>query len=70
MEIKNQTELNDCVSTDADVVLVREAGVPFQPPLGNVDPFVEWLGLMEVVHMLCPASPARDMPTLGNHWKL
>jgi hypothetical protein len=32
--------------TGADAVLVREAGVPFQPPLGmasGIDPFAEWL---------------------------
>ena len=37
---------------DADAVLAREAGVPFQPPLGGasgVDPIAEWLSLMEVV---------------------
>jgi hypothetical protein len=58
---------------DADVVLAREAGVPFQPPLGKasgIDPFAEWLSLMEVVQMLCPAWPVREKPMLGNHWRL
>ena len=57
----------------AKVVLAREAGVPFQPPLGNasgVDPIAEWLSLMEVVQMLCPVWPVRDRPMQGNHWRL
>ena len=37
---------------------------------GNTDPFAEWLSLMEVVQMLCPAWPVRDKPMLGNQWKL
>ena len=58
---------------DAGAVLAREAGVPFQPPLGNtsgVDPIAEWLSLMEVVQMLCPVWPVRDRPMQGNHWRL
>jgi hypothetical protein len=57
----------------ADAVLVREAGVPFQPQLGiasGIDPFAEWLSLMEVVQMLCPVWPVRDRPMQGNHWLL
>lgn len=66
-----ETALNGSVAaTDAGVVLVREAGVPFQPPCGNVDPFAQWLSLMEVVQILCPAWPVRDRPMLGNQWKL
>ena len=58
---------------DANAVLAREPGVPFQPPLGKasgVDPIVEWLSLMEVVQMLCPVWPVRDSPMQGNHWRL
>ncbi len=58
---------------DAGVVLAREAGVPFQPPLGNtsgIDPIGEWLSLMEVVQMLCPVWPVRDKPMQGDHWRL
>ena len=58
---------------DASPVLVREAGVPFQPLLGKacgVDPFIEWLSLMEVVQMLCPVWPVRDRPMQGKHWLL
>lgn len=58
---------------DAGVVLVREAGVPFQPPLGDasgIDPFAEWLSLMEVVQMLCPVWPVRDTPMQGTQWRL
>lgn len=54
-------------------VFAREAGVPFQPPLGNAsgfDAFVEWLSLMEVVQMLCPVWPVRDRPMQGDHWRL
>jgi hypothetical protein len=59
--------------TNAEVVLVREAGVPFQPPLGNaaeVDPITEWLSLMEVVQMLCPVWPVRDSPMRGDSWRI
>ena len=58
---------------DANAVLAREAGVPFQPLLGNasrIDPIVEWLSLMEVVQMLCPVWPVRDRTMQGNHWRL
>jgi hypothetical protein len=58
---------------NADAVLAREAGVPFQPPLGNasgIDPITEWLSLMEVVQMLCPVWPVRDKPMQGDHWRL
>lgn len=58
---------------DAPAVLAREAGLPFQPPCGTdagIDPIAEWLSLMEVVQMLCPAWPVRDRPTQGKHWKL
>lgn len=58
---------------DADAVLAREAGVPFQPPLGNtsgIDPIAEWLSLMEVVQMLCPVWPVRDSPMRGDQWRL
>ena len=57
----------------ADAVLAREAGVPFQPPMGNdigIDPIAEWLSLMEVVQMLCPVWPVRDRPMQGNYWRL
>jgi hypothetical protein len=68
---KNPTAQSACAdATDSGAVLVREAGVPFHPPLGNVDPFVEWMGLMEVVQMLCPAWPVRNRPILGKAWKL
>ena len=68
--IKFEAALNPA---DANVVLVREAGVPFQPELGNasgIDPFAEWLSLMEVVQMLCPVWPARDKHMQGNQWRL
>ena len=58
---------------DEGVVLAREAGVPFQPPIGNtsgIDPIAEWLSLMEVVQMLCPVWPVRDKPMQGDHWRL
>ncbi len=58
---------------DADVVLVREAGVSFQPRLGKdsgIDPIAEWLSLMEVVQMLCPVWPVRGRPMLGDHWRI
>ena len=65
-----ETALN---RADASAVLVCEAGVPFQPPLGNasgIDPIAEWLSLMEVVQMLCPVWPVRDRPMQGNPWRL
>ena len=58
---------------DAGAVLAREAGVPFQPPVGTasgIDPIAEWLSLMEVVQMLCPVWPVRDRPMQGKHWRL
>ena len=58
---------------DASAVLVREAGVPFQPELGaasRIDPIAEWLSLMDVVQMLCPVWPVRDRPMQGRHWRL
>ncbi len=57
-------------ATDSGVVLVREAGVAFRPPLGNVDPFVEWLNLMEVVQILCPTWPVRSRSLPGKEWKI
>lgn len=54
-------------------VLAAEAGVPFTPSLGKAsgtDPIAEWLGLMEVVQMLCPTWPVRDQPMQGEHWRL
>ena len=69
-DTKAETGLN---RADTGAVLAREAGVPFQPPMGNGsggDPMVEWLSLMEVVQMLCPVWPVRDRPLQGNHWQL
>jgi hypothetical protein len=65
--------MNSSDNANADVVLAREAGMPFEPPLGDAsgtDPFAEWLSLMEVVQMLCPVWPVRDRPMLGEHWRL
>lgn len=58
------------VATATSAVLVREAGVPYQPPLGQTDPIAEWISLMEVVQMLCPVWLVQDKPMLGKHWKL
>ena len=58
---------------DGGAVLAREAGVSFQPPLGDAsgsDPIAEWLSLMEVVQMLCPVWPVRDRPVRGNYWRI
>ena len=69
-EPHTKTALN---RADVSAVLAREAGVPFQAPLGKdsgVDPIAEWLSLMEVVQMLCPVWPVRDKPMQGNHWRL
>ncbi len=60
-------------SIGVTAVLAAEAGVPYAPALGEtsgVDPFTEWLDLMEVVQMLCPAWPVRDQPMQGAHWRL
>lgn len=59
--------------TATPTVLASEAGVPFQPSLSNtsgMEPFAEWLSLMEVVQMLCPVWPVRDQSMQGDHWKL
>ena len=61
------------VATTPMTVLAREAGLPFQPPLGSTPeagPFGEWLSLMEVVQMLCPTWPVRDSPMQGEHWRI
>ncbi len=64
--------MSDKPDTDKPVVFVAEAGVPFQPNLhaAGVDPFVEWLSLMEVVEMLCPVWPVRTEPMKGDNWRL
>jgi hypothetical protein len=57
----------------ASTALASEAGIPFQPTRdesSDVSPFVEWLSLMEVVQMLCPAWPVRDQPMRGDQWRL
>ncbi|MDD5030574.1 MAG: hypothetical protein PHH58_13925 [Rhodoferax sp.] len=54
-------------------VLAREAGVPFKTAVNSnaeVNPIAEWLSLMEVVQLLCPAWPVRDKPMQGNNWRL
>lgn len=53
-------------------VLAREAGVPFKTVDDDAqgDPIAQWLDLMEVVQMLCPAWPVRVSPMQGNHWRL
>jgi hypothetical protein len=71
MPTKTQACLNESgSSTDSRVVLVREAGVPFQPPQAISDPIAERIGLMEVVQMLCPVRPVRDIPMQGKEWRL
>lgn len=58
---------------DACTVLAGEAGIPFQPSRvesSDLSSFVEWLSLMEVVQMLCPAWPLRDQPMRGDQWRL
>ena len=68
---KCQTELSSSsTATDLHAVLVREAGVPFRLPSSDIDPFEEWLSLMEVVQMLCPIWPARHKPCVGKEWLL
>ncbi|HEX5785288.1 MAG TPA: hypothetical protein VFY35_11210 [Burkholderiaceae bacterium] len=58
---------------EAQMPLAREAGIPFKPSATTnvgVDPIAEWLGLMEVVQMLCPVWPVRDQPMQGDCWRL
>jgi hypothetical protein len=55
-----ETALN---GADAVVVLAREAGMPFQPQLGDasgIDPISEWLSLMEVVQVEASLSNLSD----------
>lgn len=57
----------------AEAPLAGDAGVPFEPPTGTdaeLDPITEWLGLMDVVQMLCPVWPVRESPMSGQHWRL
>jgi hypothetical protein len=74
MNFSANNDTNTAIAPNrAEAVLAREAGVPFQPSLGvdsGVDPFAEWLSLMEVVQMLCPVWPVRDKPKQGDHWRL
>lgn len=76
MHFSDSTHTNADLALDranAGAVLVREAGVPFQPQPGEAaggSPFAEWLSLMEVVQMLCPVWPVRDEPLHGNHWRI
>jgi hypothetical protein len=76
MNFSDNTDINTAIAlnrVNPEAVLAREAGVPFQPPLGNasgLDPIAEWLNLMEVVQMLCPVWPVRDQPMQGAHWRL
>jgi hypothetical protein len=71
MATKTQSEMNESASqADSRVVLVREAGVPYQPQGSYEDPIAEWISLMEVVQMLCPVWPARDKPLLGKEWRM
>ena len=64
------TELsNSGASTDSEPILVREAGLPYRPPASG-DPIEQWLSLMEVVQMLCPAWPIRNRPMQGKQWRL
>jgi hypothetical protein len=58
---------------EAQHVLAGEAGLPFDMAASSdteVDPIAEWLSLMEVVQMLCPAWPVRLKPMRGNCWRL
>ena len=69
-ELHADTALN---LADANAVPASEAGVPFQPQLGNfsdIDPVAEWLSLMEVVQMLYPVWTVRDRPMQGKNWRL
>ena len=52
-----------------NAILVRDAGLPFQPSV-HVDPITQWLSLMEVVQMLCPEWPVRYNRMMGEHWRL
>ena len=71
-ETRPQVEAG-CSGKGADALLACEAGVPYPSAVHHapdMDPFAEWLSLMEVVHMLCPVWPARASakPMLGSHW--
>ena len=61
---------NSAVGAGTSAMLVREAGTPYQPQRAHQDPIAEWISLMEVVQMLCPAWPVRDKPMLGKQWRL
>ena len=71
MNFSDNTDTNAETALDraeARVVLAREAGVPFQPPLGNasgVDPIAEWLGLMEVVQQIAQVGAGLFLGRVG-----
>ena len=65
-----QTVLSNTAAVELpDAILVRDAGLPYQTP-AHVDPITQWLGLMEVVQMLCPDWPVRHSAMVGEHWRL
>ncbi len=58
------------LAPEQDAAFASEAGLAFEAPQGISEPLDEWLGLMEVVQMLCAVWPARDQPMLGGDWRL
>jgi hypothetical protein len=71
MIAKTPLALNEPASeANPMTILVREAGAHYQPQRAHQDPIAEWISLMEVVQMLCPAWPVRGKPMLGKQWKL
>ena len=60
---------NSVALIGSDPLLVREAGLPYQLQTSG-DPIEQWLSLMEVVQMLCPAWTIRNKPMQGTQWRL
>ena len=50
------------------VVLVRDAGLPFDARLEG-DPIAAWMELMELVEALCPQWPERPL-RVGHDYRL
>jgi hypothetical protein len=48
--------------------MANAGGVPYAPETRR-DPFETWMELMEVVEMLCPRWPERDL-VISKHYRL
>lgn len=67
--LMNSSDKTSGQTSTVKTVLVKEAGVSFQPQ-ATTDPIAAWLDLMEVVQALCPVWPPSEKTLNGTHWRL